>query len=37
MGLGLPGCDDFHHGRTSQQKLDTLLQAIEQIKLPSPF
>jgi copper homeostasis protein len=29
MGLGLPGCDDFHHGRTSQQKLDELLRAIE--------
>jgi len=29
MGLGLPGCDDFHYGRTSQQKLDELLQAIE--------
>ena len=29
MGLGMPGCDDFHHGRTSQQKLDELLRAIE--------
>ena len=29
MGLGLPGYDDFHHGRTSQQKLDELLRAIE--------
>jgi copper homeostasis protein len=29
MGLGLPGCDDFCHGRTSQQKLDELLHAIE--------
>lgn len=28
MGLGLPGGDDFYHGRTSQQKLDDLLQAI---------
>ena len=37
MGLGLPGCDDFHHGRTSQQKLDALLKAIEQINLPTPF
>ncbi len=35
MGLGLPGCDDFHHGRTSQTKLDELLQAIEQIDLSS--
>jgi copper homeostasis protein len=29
MGLGLPGRDDFYHGRASQQKLDELLQAIE--------
>ena len=29
MGIGLPGCDDFYHGRTSQQKLDELLHAIE--------
>jgi copper homeostasis protein len=29
MGLGLPGCDDFYHGRTSQQKLDELLHAME--------
>jgi copper homeostasis protein len=36
MGLGMLGCDDFHHGRTSQQKLDALFQAIEQIDLPSP-
>ena len=37
MGLGLPGCDDFHHGRASQQKLDALFQAIQQIDHPSPL
>ena len=36
-GLGLPGCDDFHYDRTSQQKLDALIRAIEQIDLPSLF
>ncbi len=29
MGLGMPERDDFHHGRTSQHKLDELLRAIE--------
>ena len=29
MGLGTPGCDDFHFGQTSEQKLDGLLRAIE--------
>jgi copper homeostasis protein len=28
MGLGMPGCDDFHHGRTSQHKLDELLRKV---------
>lgn len=30
MGLGMPGCDDFHYSRASQHKLDELLQAIDQ-------
>ena len=33
MGLGMPGCDDFHYGRTSPQKLDALLLAIDQANL----
>lgn len=28
-GLGLPGFDDFHHGRTSQLMLDELLREIK--------
>lgn len=32
-GLGMPGCDDFHYGRLSQQKFDELRHAIEQADL----
>ena len=32
MGLGVPGCDDFHYGQVSKHKLDELLRAVESIK-----
>jgi copper homeostasis protein len=31
MGLGVPGCDDFHYGRTSKHRLDQLLHEVAAI------